>query len=254
MRNAFGQPQSVLVLGGTSDIALATVERLCAQRTRTVVLAGRDEARLAAGAERLRAAGATTVELVPMEASDPSTAAATVEAGLAAAGGSVDLVLVAVGLLGEQSATEDDPAATIELFSVNLTWPAAAMAALRPRLVAQGSGHVAVLSSVAGVRVRRSNFSYGATKAGLDALSTGYADSLRAKGIKVQVIRPGFVRTKMTEGLSEAPFTTSVEEAADTIVKGLGSSAQVIWSPSVLQAVFLVLRHLPAAIWRRMPG
>jgi len=62
------------------------------------------------------------------------------------------------------------------------------------------------------------------------------------------------VRTKMTEGLKEAPFTTDLDEAADTIVKGLASSAAVIWSPPVLRAVFLVLRHLPALIWRRMPS
>lgn len=254
MQNAFGQPQSVLVLGGTSDIALAVVAKLAADRTKTVVLAGRNEERLAAAAATLKAAGATTVELVAMEASDPSSAAATVDAGIAAAGGSVDLVLIAVGLLGEQSTTEDDPSATIELFDVNLTWPAAALAALRTRLIAQGSGHVAVFSSVAGVRVRRANFSYGSTKAGLDALTLGFGDSLRSEGIKVQSIRPGFVRTKMTDGLSEAPFTTGVDEAADTITKGLASSADVIWSPAKLQAVFLILRHLPSFVWRRMPG
>jgi decaprenylphospho-beta-D-erythro-pentofuranosid-2-ulose 2-reductase len=254
MQNAFGQPQSVLVLGGTSDIAVEVVARLVADRTRTVVLAGRNEERLEAAASRLRAAGATTVSCIPMEASDASSAAATVAAGVAAAGGSIDLVLVAVGLLGDQTTVEDDPDATIELFDVNLTWPAAALAALRPRLIAQGTGHVAVFSSVAGVRVRRANFSYGATKAGLDALALGFADSVRGQGIKVQVIRPGFVRTKMTTGLSEAPFTTSVEVAADNIVKGLGSSADVIWTPPALKAVFLVLRHLPAMVWRRMPG
>lgn len=254
MQNAFGQPQSVLVLGGTSDIALAVVAKLAADRTKTVVLAGRNPERLAAAADTVRAAGATTVEVVEMEATDPMSAAATVEAGITAAGGQVDLVLIAVGLLGEQDTVEDDPLETATLFDVNLTWPAAALAALRPRLISQGSGHVAVFSSVAGVRVRRANFSYGATKAGLDALTVGFADSVRSKGIKVQVIRPGFVKTKMTEGMQEAPFTTTVEVAADNIVKGLGSSADVIWTPPILQAVFLVLRHLPATVWRRMPG
>ncbi len=175
--------------------------------------------------------------------------------GLDVEGGRLMGVLaVTQPLLGDQSETEDDPAKTIELFDVNLTWPAAALAALRPRLIAQGSGHVAVFSSVAGVRVRRSNFSYGSTKAGLDALTLGFGDSLRSEGIKVQSIRPGFVRTKMTDGLSEAPFTTGVDEAADTITKGLASSADVIWSPAKLQAVFLILRHLPSFVWRRMPG
>jgi len=250
MRNAFGQPQSVLVLGGTSDIALAVLDRLCAARTRTVVLAGRDEGRLALAADRLRAAGATTIETVPMEASQPSSAAATIEAGLAAAGGRVDLVIVAAGILSDQEAIEDDPAGTAQLFEVNLTWPATALAALRPRLVAQGSGQVAIISSVGGVVPRRDNCSYGATKAGLDFLGVGYGDSLREAGVKVQVFRPGFIRTKMTTGLEEAPMTIGVDECADAIVAGLGSSASVIWVPAKLRLVFGVMRHLPRPIFR----
>jgi len=254
VRDAFGNPQSVLVLGGTSDIALAVVGRLVDRRCSTVVLAARDRQRAVAACAALEERGATTTAVVAMEASDPSSAEETVAAGLEAAGGHIDLVIVAVGLLGDQTSDENDADATAQLFEVNLTWPAAALAALRPRLLAQGAGHVAVLSSVAGVRVRRANYSYGATKAGLDALVIGYADSVRADGIRVQTIRPGFVTTKMTEGMKKAPFTTDVDQCADSIVKGLASSSTVIWSPPILQAVFLVLRHLPAAVWRKMPG
>jgi len=254
MRNAFGHPQSVLVLGGTSDIALAVVRRLIDARTSTVVLAGRDDAALARSADELRAHGAAKVETLVFDAVDPSSAGSVIDQAFELAGGPLDLVLVALGLLGDQAANDDDAVATARMFTVNLTWPAAALAALRPTLLAQGTGHVAVFSSVAGVRVRRANFTYGSTKAGLDAFTQGYADSVRAEGIKVQIIRPGFVRTKMTEGLPEAPFTTDVDAAADTIVKGLGGTSTVIWSPPVLQAVFVVLRHLPSMIWRRMPA
>jgi decaprenylphospho-beta-D-erythro-pentofuranosid-2-ulose 2-reductase len=254
VQNAFGQPQSVLVLGGTSDIALAVTRRLVNDRTTTVVLAGRDEAALARSAEELRAHGAKVVETVVFDAADLASAAPTIDAAFAAAGGSIDLVLVAVGLLGDQDKLDDDAAGTASLFSVNLTWPAAALAALRPRLLAQGTGHVAVFSSVAGVRVRRANFTYGSTKAGLDAFTQGYAESVRPFGILVQIVRPGFVRTKMTEGMAEAPFTTDVDTAADTIVKGLSTKAPVIWSPSILQAVFMAMVHLPGAVWRRLPG
>jgi decaprenylphospho-beta-D-erythro-pentofuranosid-2-ulose 2-reductase len=254
VRNAFGQPQSVLVLGGTSDIALAVTRRLVDGRATTVVLAGRDDAALSRSADELRAHGAKRVETVLFDAADATSADATIAAAFEAAQGPIDLVLVAVGLLGDQDELDDDPAGTAQLFEVNLTWPAAALAALRPRLLAQGAGQVAVFSSIAGVRVRRANFTYGSTKAGLDAYANGFAESVRSKGIHVQVIRPGFVRTKMTEGMDEAPFTTDVDTAADTIVKGLGTKARVIWSPPLLQAVALVMRHLPAAIWRRMPG
>ncbi len=254
MRNAFGQPQSVIVLGGTSDLALAVVRRLIDQRATKIVLAGRDDAALTRSADSLTAHGAEQVTTVQFDAADPSNAEATIEACLDAVGGSADLVLVALGQLGDQAELDDSATKTASLFTVNLTWPAAALAALRPRLLAQGTGHVAVFSSVAGVRVRRSNFTYGATKAGLDGFTQGWAESVRAGGIKVQIIRPGFVRTKMTEGLAEAPFTTDVDEAADIITKGLGSTKTVIWSPPVLQAAFLVLRHLPAMIFRRLPG
>ena len=250
MRNAFGQPQSVLVLGGTSDIALGVLDRLCAERTRTVVLAGRDQGRLDAAAERLLARGATTVETITMEASKPSGAAATIEAGFAAAGGRVDLVLIAASILSDQLAVEDDPTATAELFEINLTWPAAALAALRPRLVAQGAGQVAIISSVGGVVPRRDNYSYGATKAGLDFLGIGYGDSLRDAGVKVQVFRPGFVRSKMTTGLAEAPMTIDLDECADAIVAGLRSSASVIWVPAKLRLVFGIMRHLPRPVFR----
>jgi decaprenylphospho-beta-D-erythro-pentofuranosid-2-ulose 2-reductase len=254
MRNAFGQPQSVLVLGGTSDIAVAVVERLVAQRTATVILAGRDQTRLDAVASSLKDKGASTVETMTFDASDPSTAPGVIDDAFAKAGGTIDLVLIAVGILGNQDDFDNDPVATTKLFDVNLTWPVAAMTALRPKLLGQGTGHVAVFSSVAGVRVRRANFAYGSTKAGLDAFTLGYGDSLRSSGIKVQTIRPGFVRSKMTEGLSEAPFTTDVDQAADTIVKGLSASSDVIWSPPVLQGVFFILKNLPAMIWRKMPG
>ncbi len=254
MRNAFGQPQSVLVLGGTSEIALRVVERLVAARAKTVVLAGRNESGLTSAAEALKEKGAEKVTTLTFDAGDPSNAQSVINQAFDAAGGEIDLVLIAVGLLGNQTKLDDDPAATAEMITVNMTWPAAAMAALRPRLISQGTGHVAVFSSVAGVRVRRSNLAYGATKAGLDGFTLGYAESLRSYGIKVQTIRPGFVRTKMTEGLDEAPFTTDVDQAADTIVKGLSASSTVIWSPPVLQGVFLILKNLPAAIWRRMPG
>lgn len=254
MRNAFGQPQSVLVLGGTSEIALEVVHRLVESRAETVVLAGRNAANLDVAATSFREKGASTVETLVFDASDPLNAETVINQAFEKAGGSIDLVLIAVGQLGDQDLLDNDAAGTAQLFDINLTWPVAAMAALRPRLIAQGTGHVAVFSSVAGVRVRRSNFTYGSTKAGLDAYTLGYSDSLRPFGIKVQTIRPGFVRTKMTEGMSDAPFSTDVGPAADTIVKGLGSSSTVIWSPPLLQGVALVMRTLPGAIWRKMPG
>jgi len=254
MQDAFGHPQRLVVLGGTSDIARAIAVRLCRERVRHVVLAGRSPSLLAEAADELRAAGAADVQTVLFDASAPDTAPDTVAACLEAAGGPVDLVIVAVGALGDQARDEDDPARTLDVINANYTWPVTALSALRGRLVAQGTGRILVITSVAGVRVRRVNYLMGGAKAGLDATCIGLAESLRGTGASLQVLRPGFVRSKMTEGREEAPFTTDLDAVADTAVDGLSSDQTVIWSPPPLRYVFGILTLLPQALWRRLPG
>ena len=254
MQDAFGHPQRLVVLGGTSDIARAIAVRLCRERVRTVVLAGRSASLLAAATDELTTAGATRVETVSFDALEPARAPDTVAACLEAAGGPVDLVVVAVGTLGDQDRDEDDAARALDVVNVNYAWPVAALAVLRGRLVAQGTGRILVVSSVAGVRVRRVNYLYGGAKAGLDATCIGMAESLRGTGVALQVLRPGFVRSKLTEGRAEAPFTTDVDAVADVAVAGLSSDATVLWSPPQLRYVFGALTLLPQSMWRRLPG
>lgn len=253
MNDAFGQPQSVVVLGGTSDIARAILRRLAASRCRTAVLAGRDAAGLARAAEEARAAGVTTVETTALEATDPSGAAATVERCFDAAG-QVDLVVVAVGALGDQQRDERQADRVTEVVTVDYTWPAAALARAAGRLERQGQGRIVVLSSVAGVRVRRANYVYGSAKAGLDAYAVGLAESLRGSGVSVQIVRPGFVRSKMTEGMKAAPFSTTPEAVAGAVERALTTNDAVVWVPPLLRWVFLAFRGLPQALWRRLPG
>jgi decaprenylphospho-beta-D-erythro-pentofuranosid-2-ulose 2-reductase len=253
VNDAFNQPQSVVVLGGTSDIARAIVAELAARRCRTVVLAGRDPARLAEAEAEARKAGADTVRTTELEATDPAAAPEVVDRCFELAG-SVDLVIVAVGLLGDQEHDEHDPAAATDVATVNYTWPAAALLATAERLRRQGHGRIVVLSSVAGVRVRRANFIYGAAKSGLDGFAVGLGESLRGSGVSVQVVRPGFVHSKMTEGMKPAPFATTPEAVASAVVQGIERGADSVWVPSVLRWVFLILANLPQALWRRMPG
>jgi decaprenylphospho-beta-D-erythro-pentofuranosid-2-ulose 2-reductase len=252
MDNAFGQPQNVVVLGGSSDIARAIVRKLCAARTNTVVLAGRNQALLDEAASEARDFGASATSTVLFDAEDPSDAARVVDECLEHVGAPVDLVIIAVGLLGNQSAMENDAAAAARMLTVNVTWPVAALTHLRERLVAQGHGRILVISSVAAVRVRRTQYLYGGAKAGLDRLCQGVADSLEGTGVSLQLLRPGFVRSKMTTGQKEIPFTTGVNEVADNTLRGLASGERVIWSPPLLRYVFFVLRHLPAPLWRRV--
>ena len=251
MKDALGSVQSVLVLGGASDIALATVRALVARRARRVALAVRDPQRAEDSVRSLRDAGAEQVEVLAFDADDP----ATHEPALARAWealGDVDLVLVAFGVLGRQEEDGRDPAATRQVLQTNLVGAASVMIEAAERLRGQGHGTLVVLSSVAAERPRRSNFVYGASKAGLDAFAQGMADELAGEGIQVLVVRPGMVRTKMTEGLDDVPFTTTPDKVAEAVVDGLRRGAHTVWAPPVLRWVFAILRHLPRPLFRRL--
>ena len=252
MENAFGEPQRVVVLAGSSDIARAITKKLCAARAHTVVLAGRDQQLLDEARTEALASGAGHVDTVIFDARDPSNAERTVTTSFEKAGGAVDLVVFAVGMLGDQVRFEDDPALAAEMATVNFTWPVAALARVRGLLVAQGCGRIVVISSVAGIRVRRAKYLYGGAKAGLDRLCVGLADSLEGTGVSMHIVRPGHVRSRMTTGEKEPPFAIGVDDVAGDVMKGLADRSPIIWSPPKLRYVFFVLRHLPAPLWRKV--
>jgi decaprenylphospho-beta-D-erythro-pentofuranosid-2-ulose 2-reductase len=251
MENAFGQPQSVVVFGGSSDIARALTKRLCAARAHTVVLCGRNQTLLDQAAEEAKDYGAAATDTVLFDATDEDAERVVAEA-FEKVGENVDLVVVALGLLGEQEDQENDAARGAEVAIVNFAWPVAALAEVRRRLVAQGSGRILVISSVAAVRVRRSNYLYGASKAGLDRLCGALAESLEGTGVRLQILRSGVVRTRMTKDRSPEPFTTGPEEVAGYVMKGLATNDPVIWSPPILRYAFALLRHLPQRVWRKV--
>jgi decaprenylphospho-beta-D-erythro-pentofuranosid-2-ulose 2-reductase len=250
MRNALGGVQSALVLGGSSEIAAATLRRLVADRCRRVTLAVRDTTSVDALVAELTGLGAE-VDVVAFDARDfashPKVIGEVFEQH-----GDVDLVISAFGVLGDQDTFDDDPAAAADAVVVNFAGQVSAIGATAARMKAQGHGLIVVLSSVAGERVRRDNAVYGSTKAGLDGYAQGLADRLVGTGVKVLIVRPGFVKTRMTEGMDPAPFSTTPEAVADDIVTGITKGSAVIWSPGILRWVFAVFRHLPLPIWRKV--
>lgn len=250
MKDAFGLPQSLLVLGGTSEIALATARRLIARRTRTVWLAGRPSPGLDAAAGRLRDLGAV-VRTVAFDALDPDAHEDAL--GKVFAEGDVDMVLLAFGTLGDQAHDERDPAAAVRVAQTNYTGAVSAGLVCASALQTQGHGSLVVLSSVAGERARRANFIYGSSKAGLDAFAQGLGDALYGTGVHVMVVRPGFVRTRMTAGLPEAPLATTPEAVATAVELGLRRRAETVWVPGTLRVVMSALRHLPRGLFRRLP-
>jgi decaprenylphospho-beta-D-erythro-pentofuranosid-2-ulose 2-reductase len=248
--DALGSPSSLLLVGGTSDIAVATARRYLAERPLRIVLAARDTPRRGVVADELKAAGGT-VEVVDFDADDASSPARMVAA--AAAGGDVDVAVVAFGLLGDADQLRTEPAAVAQLAQVNFVAPTVVGTELANLMRRQGHGVIVALSSVAGERPRASNFVYGSTKAGLDAFYSGLADSLVGSGVSVLVVRPGFVRSKMTEGIADAPLATTPEAVAEAIVTGIRKGRHTVWVPGAMRWVMSGLRHTPRAVFRKLP-
>lgn len=253
MNDALGGVQTVLVLGGTSELALATLEALDLRPGAKVALAGRDEQALAA--MKIPTSGGGEATVIPLQwdaalaASGPHVVAAATEAL-----GDIDLVLVAAGILGDQAKAEADVSHAVDILSINLVGVAAAMLPAAERLRAQGHGMIIVFSSVAGLRARRANYVYGASKAGLDALSEGIQSSLAGSGARVLVVRPGFVRTKMTSHLESAPFATTPEVVGAAVAEAVRKGREAIHVPRLLGPIFAGFRLLPRPVFRKLPG
>ncbi len=242
--------RTALVLGGTSDIGRAVVDALAEQGLERVVLA----ARRVPDAEPVLAGGRIECTTVQWDALSIGTHAALFDRATELLG-RIDLVICAVGLLGHHAGLSMGPEQVDEMVRTNFAGPAAALAVAADRLVGQGGGTLVVLSSVAGVRPRRSNYVYGATKSGLDAFARGIADAVHGTGVRVLVVRPGFVRSSMTEGLEPAPFATDPATVAAGVVRAVqrGRSG-VVWVPPLLGPLFAVLANVPSPLWRRIAG
>ncbi len=244
--------RSVLLVGGTSEIGLAIVRRLAAAAQVRVRLVGRDPARLEQAVDDLRRGGLPEVGSEVIDADDVAAHHEAVRTAFAHDGG-FDVVVLAVGVLGAQAGLDAERDEALEVMRVNFVGSGSLLLECLRELKARGRGTLVVLSSVAAERPRASNPVYGAAKAGLDALAQGLADATAGTGVRVLVVRPGFVETRMTAGLKAPPFTTTPEAVADATVAALGGRAHTVWVPGKLRVVFALLRHLPRPVFRRLP-
>ena len=250
MINALGTPQRLLLLGGTSDIALAIAHRYAADRPLGVVLAARPGPRRTEAAASLAALGCPVEEL-DFDATATETHAAVVER--AAAGGDLDVSVVAFGVLPDAEKAWTDVDTAVEAARVNYLGAVSTGVALARRIRTQGHGVVVALSSVAGERPRRSNFVYGSTKAGFDAFYTGLGEAVREHGGRVVVVRPGFVRSKMTAGMEAAPLSVTPEQVAYAAVAAVAGGKEQVWVPAPMRVVMSGLRHVPRPLFRKLP-
>ncbi|HEX4256721.1 MAG TPA: SDR family NAD(P)-dependent oxidoreductase [Streptosporangiaceae bacterium] len=237
----------VLLLGGTSEIGLAILAALAWPADTEVLLAGRD-------LDGLARAGTTLpyqVRAVPYDALTFGAHRAFVQDVFG--GGPVDLVISAAGVLIPQPELDQDPGRAATLIGTNLTGHVTTLLACADQLGVQGHGTIVVLSSVAAVRPRRANLVYGAAKAGLDAFARGLADAAGGRGVRVLLVRPGFVTGRMTAGMSPAPLATTPAAVGLAVAAALGGSRRrTAWVPRRLKLLATAMRLVPRPLWRRL--
>jgi NAD(P)-dependent dehydrogenase (short-subunit alcohol dehydrogenase family) len=242
---------TVLVLGGRSEIGVAVARRLAGREASTVVLAARRSDDLDAEEKAIREQGAE-VDRIEFDADDLAAHRPLLDEIVARHGG-IDLAVVAFGLLGDQARAEVDPAHAVQIVHTDYVAHVQVLTELAELMRARRAGTIVVFSSVAGARVRRANYVYGSAKAGLDGFASGLADALHGSGVRLVLVRPGFVVGRMTEGMRPAPFSSTPDRVAEATVAALRGGRDEVWVPPVLQPIFALLRHAPRALWRRMP-
>ncbi|EHI13668.1 decaprenylphospho-beta-D-erythro-pentofuranosid-2-ulose 2-reductase [Mycolicibacterium thermoresistibile] len=250
--DAVGNPQSILLLGGTSEIGLAICERYLQNAPARIVLAALpDDPNRDAAVEQMRRAGAKSVELIDFDAVDTESHPAVIDKAFA--NGDIDVAIVAFGLLGDAEELWQNQRKAVQIAQINYTAAVSVGVLLGEKMRAQGFGQIIAMSSAAGERVRRSNFVYGSTKAGLDGFYLGLGEALREYGVRVLVIRPGQVRTRMSAHIKEAPLTVDKEYVANLAVTAAAKGKELVWAPGAFRYVMMVLRHIPRPIFRKLP-
>ncbi len=239
-----------MLLGGRSEIGLEVATRLAPGRT--VVLAARRSSDLATQRSRVLQAGATTVDAVEFDANAMATHEEILRS-VVERHGPIGIVVLAFGILGDQTRAEDDAGHALEVITTDFLAQVSVLTHAAKVLRAQKSGDLVVFSSVAGVRVRRANYVYGSAKAGLDGFASGLSDSLHGTGVHLLLARPGFVIGSMTEGMDPAPMSSTPDQVAAAVVAALRSRKSTVWIPGTLRPVFFAMRLLPQWLWRRMP-
>jgi hypothetical protein len=239
----------ILVVGATSAIAEAA-SRLWAARGASLYLAARRESLLASGAEDLRVRGAKQVATETFDATDAIGRAGLLDRAESALGG-LDCMLVAHGTLPDQAACLADPSLALREIELNGVATADLVLRAAARFEARGAGTIAVITSVAGVRGRASNFVYGSAKAMVSTLLEGLRHRMHDRGVAVIDIRPGFVDTPMTASFPKGALWASPASVAADIVAAVDRGAGVVYTPWFWRWIMLVIRHIPEFLFVR---
>ena len=243
--------KKILIIGATSTIAGACA-RLWAADHASFLLVGRDPAKLRALQQDLEVRGATAAQTRQMDAQDTSAYAPTIAAAIETLG-KIDIALIAHGSLPNQSACEHDPEQVVSEFVTNAVSVVALLTLLANEFERQRAGTIAVITSVAGERGRRSNYVYGSAKGAVSIFCDGLRARLLKSGVRMVDIRPGFVATPMTQGLPlPSLLVAQPEKVARRIVAGIDRGTAVLHAPAYWAAIMAVIRLIPRWMFVRM--
>lgn len=242
---------NVVMLGATRGMGRAVARRL-AHRGDRLFLLGRDLVQLERSAADLEVRGArgrvgfAACDLAEPEGFDAALDAADNELQ------SFDTFVLTAAEFGTQDDLEADHDRARHLLTVNLANTIALCEAVRERLLARGGGTLCVFSSVAGDRGRKPVGIYGASKAGLSHYLESLDHRYRGAGLVTVTVKPGFVRTSMTEGLDAPPFAGEPDEVAAVVVKAIDRGTPVVYAPPIWGVVMGAIKALPRWIMRRV--
>jgi decaprenylphospho-beta-D-erythro-pentofuranosid-2-ulose 2-reductase len=240
---------NVLLIGATSAIAESFARRMAA-RGATLLLAGRDGARLDAIAADLRVRGATAVRTALLDVTRLDQHERIVDEARQALG-RIDVAVLAHGTLPDQRACEASPAQTVAEMNTNFIGTVSLLTVLANVMHAQRGGTIAVVTSVAGDRGRRSNYVYGAAKGGVSRFLQGLRHRLRAVGVRVIDVKPGFVDTPMTRDFPKGRLWATPARVARDIERAIDRGSDEIYTPWFWRWIMLVVRLLPNALFHR---
>jgi short-subunit dehydrogenase len=241
------QSKTLLVLGGTSDIGRATALLFAAQGW-TVQLAGRDITALQREASDIAARSGTPVTTHVIEVLDTASLSVFVER----LGTLPDVVVSVIGLLGDQARAETDPDHAATIMRSNFEGPALLLGLFTERFLSRGSGTIVGISSVAGDRGRASNYVYGSAKAGFSVFLSGLRNRTAKRGVHVLTVKPGFVRTRMTEGKNLPRLVTAQpDEVAQAIWRGVSEQKDQIYVRPIWAVIMFIIRSLPESFFKK---
>jgi decaprenylphospho-beta-D-erythro-pentofuranosid-2-ulose 2-reductase len=241
--------KAIAIFGATSAIAQAVARSFAAEPCRFFLVA-RNEQRLAAVAADLRTRGAA-VELAVCDLTDINAQAGLIEQ-VSTSLRTIDYALFAHGTLPEQPACEADAALSLQQITVNFLSTAGLLTHLAPVMQRQAHGTIGVIGSVAGDRGRQSNYVYGSAKGGLAVFVQGLRHRLWSSGVRVVLIKPGFVDTPMTAGFAKGgPLWASPDKVGRDIVSALQRGQAVLYTPWFWRGIMLIIRLVPDFIFRR---